>query len=188
MFRDATRVIAATALSCTLTLGCVPALSGCADASSPASQTQGATQGKRFTIPAAYFSSMDAKTAEKRLSEIGATDVQRQDDGSYTVTMSDGSYDSFVADNLETAKRTLESIPGSTTCPSIAKVTMDDDLTQIRFECTKDDIGTQGQDAANLAIYVSCLYQAIAGKDLHCEVLLVAPDGHVIETHSYPES
>lgn len=190
MFRGRRGIVVMAALSAVLALGAVPALVGCSDASSnPGAAVEGAgTQGKRFTVPSAYFASMDAKTAEKRLQELGATDVQRNDDGSYTVTMDDAHYEAFVDDNAENTRRTIDSIPGSTTCPSISKVKMNEDFSEIQFQCTKDDIGTQAEDASNLAIYVSCLQQAIAGDQLQCKVSFVAPDGHIIETRSYPEN
>lgn len=142
--------------------------------------------GRRFTVPAAYFGSQDEATSKAALEEAGGTDIERNDDGSYTVTMSDANYEAFVNKDLTTTEQVLEAIPGAKGYARITHVTYNDALTEVTFTCSSGgDLGEAGENAASTAIYVCCLHQTIAGEtDLDCTVTFKDPSGAVIASYT----
>lgn len=164
-------------------VGC-DATAGSANLKQPA---QEATTGRRFTVPQAFFGSKAEKSALDELESYGGTDIERDDEGNYLVTMSDGNYERFCEDSLASTRKVLDAIPGSRDYPQIVAVDYNEDLTQITFTCAKDDMGEQGQNAASLAIYVAAMHQVIAGQTLQCTVVLQNASGSTIATFSSPE-
>ncbi len=180
-----TRALCAV-LAGTLAVGAGAALVGC-DASAPASATQGqGVQGRRFTVPQAYFGSKDEGASKRALEEAGGTDVVRDPDGNYTVTMSDASFEAFCQADLDRTRQLLDAIPKSADFPQVSAITYNDDLTEVTLTCTKADMGSQGENAASTVIYAACLHQVIAGHDLACTVQLVDGQGQVLDTYSAP--
>ena len=166
------------------------ALVGCdatAGSASSGQVSQQTTAGRRFTVPQAFFGSKDEKSAISQLESYGGSDVERDGEGNYLVTMSDGNYERFCEDSLVSTCKVLDAIPGSRDYPQIVAVDYNDDLTQSTFTCAKDDMGNQGQNAASLAIYVVALHQVIAGRSLECNVTLQNSSGSTIATFSYPQ-
>ena len=166
------------------------ALVGCdatAGSASSGQVSQQTTAGRRFTVPQAFFGSKDEKSAISKLESYGGSDVERDGEGNYLVTMSDGNYERFCEDSLVSTCKVLDAIPGSRDYPQIVAVDYNDDLAQITFTCAKDDMGNQGQNAASLAIYVVALHQVIAGRSLECNVTLQNSSGSTIATFSYPQ-
>lgn len=169
-----------------LALGAGVALAGC-DASAPAAATEGGgVQGRRFTVPQAFFGSKDEKASKQALEEAGGTDIVRDDDGNYTVTMSDASFDAFCRADLDRTRQLLDAIPNSPDFPQVKSISYNDDLSEVTLACAKDDMGSQGENAASTAIYACCLHQVIAGQELSCTVELVNSSGQIIDTYSSP--
>ncbi|MEY8437421.1 hypothetical protein AAK967_06725 [Atopobiaceae bacterium 24-176] len=174
------------ALAGVLAAGAGAALVGC-DASAPAATTQGqGVQGRRFTVPQAYFGSKDEKASKQALEEAGGTDIVRDGDGNYTVTMSDASFAAFCQADLDRTRQLLDAIPNSPDFPQVKSISYNDDLSKVTLTCSKDDMGSQGENAASTAIYACCLHQVIAGQELLCSVDLVSGSGQVIDTYSSP--
>lgn len=166
------------------------ALAGCdatAGSASSGQTSQETTTGRRFTVPQAFFGSKDEKGATSQLESYGGSEVERDKEGNYLVTMSDSNYQRFCEDGLASTRKVLDAIPGSRDYPQIVAVAYNDDLTQVTFTCAKDDMGEQGQNAASLAIYVVALHQVIAGQTLQCNVTLQNSSGSIIATFSYPQ-
>lgn len=166
------------------------ALAGCdamAGSANSGQVSQQTTTGRRFTVPQAFFGSKDEKGAISQLESYGGSDVQRDGEGNYLVTMSDSNYKRFCEDSMASTRKVLDAIPGSRDYPQIVAVDYSDDLTQITLTCAKDDMGEQGQNAASLAIYVVALHQVIAGQSLQCNVALQNSSGNTIATFSYPQ-
>ena len=72
------------------------ALVGCdatAGSASSGQVSQQTTAGRRFTVPQAFFGSKDEKSAISQLESYGGSDVERDGEGNYLVTMSDGNDD-----------------------------------------------------------------------------------------------
>lgn len=166
------------------------ALAGCdatAGSAGTGQTSQETTTGRRFTVPQAFFGSKDEKGAISQLESFGGSDVERDDEGNYLVTMSDSNYERFCEESLASTRKVLDTIPGSRDYPQIVAVEYNDDFTQVTFTCVKDDMGEQGQNAASLAIYVVALHQVIAGQNLQCNVTLQNSSGSIIATFSYPQ-
>lgn len=181
------RRAACAALGCALVLTGTAALTACGPQDAPVATEQ--VQGRRFTVPQAYFgSSMDEKACIQNLEEQGGSDVVHNADGTYTVTMSDASFDAFVKADYDRTCRLLDAIPLSQSFPQVTRVGYNEDLTQVDFGCAKADMGSQGENAANMAIYAVCLHETIAGKPLSCTVRLVDGTGAVLDTFSVPEA
>ncbi len=167
-------------------LALAPLLAGCDPTATISAQPE-TRSGRRFTIPAAYFGDQSEEAIEAGLAKIGAFDLSRDADGSYTVTMNDADYDQFIEDDLAATKEVIESVCGGPGFESLSRVTMDDDLNNITYTSRVDDPGDQGERAAEIAIYYACLYQTLAGQPLVCTVRLNGPAGKLIDQWSYPE-
>lgn len=180
-----TRALCAV-LAGTLTVGAGAALVGC-DASTPATATQGqGVQGRRFTVPQAYFGSKDEGASRRALEEAGGTDIVRDSDGNYTVTMSDTAFEAFCEADLDRTRQLLDAIPNSPDFPQVSAIAYNDGLTEVALTCTKAGMGSQGENAASTVIYAACLHQVIVGDDLACTVRLVDGQGQVLDTYGAP--
>ncbi|MDJ1122380.1 hypothetical protein QJ043_04645 [Olsenella sp. YH-ols2217] len=181
----------AVTFALTALLVCAPAsvLVGCdatAGGSGAATTSGETTTGRRFTVPAAFFGNKAASACEEVLENYGAQDIERNADGSYTVSMTDAGYERFVADDLSATEQVLDAIPGAKGYSRITHVSYNEDLTEVTFTCSSGgSLGDAGDNAANTAIYVCCLHQTIAGvSDLDCTVTFKDPAGGVIATYS----
>jgi hypothetical protein len=161
----------------------VAPLAGC---SGGQQETTYDAEGRRFTVPSAYFGGKSAKDCESLLENIGATDIVANEDGSYTVTMSNSVYESFVKDTKASAERLIDAIPGSKSYPYVTRVAYNDDLTEIKLTTVKNEVVSEDAEAASVAMYAACLYQSIAGMDLDCTVTLVNTSNAVVASYSYP--
>lgn len=166
-------------------------LGGCSDPFSPSSaidaakQSQ-AEQGRRFTIPSQYFGSQTESEAREMLTKNGATDITKNSDGTYTVTMADDVFDTFCKTNKEQTENALHALAQNDTYPGLTNVDISDDLRNVTVSTTNAEQTQAETDAGNYVIYLVCLYQTIAGDPLMCTVNFVNPAGQTIYTTTYP--
>jgi hypothetical protein len=192
--------IPVVALSCALVVSSALGLAGCGNGSASssasssastsestaASSTSTGVEGVRFTIPSTYFSGKSSSEITKALESYNATDIAENSDGSYTVTMSNEGYAAFVKDVKQQVENVLLAMPGSKSYSAISKASYNDDFTQITLTSLKAEVTSESEQACELAGYLACMYQVIAGQDMHAEVTLVGTNGTTIATFTYP--
>lgn len=170
---------------------------GCKDITSPVEGINSAinnktfsesNQGRRFTIPAQYFGSQSEDEARHTLTENQATNIVKNQDGSYTVTMTNDAFNSFVAMNKKQTQNALQALVDNQSYPGITKVEALGDLNTVTCTTTNSSETDAEIKAAEYIIYLVCLYQTIAGETLACHTTFLNPAGQVVYSKSYPES
>lgn len=175
----------------------VVSLAGCGDITSLSegvntalsqSNSGEATQGRRFTIPAQYFGNQSDADAHETLVKNQATDITKNSDGSYTVTMTDDAFNAFCAMNKTQTQNALHALANNSNYPGITKVDISDDMEDVTCTTQNASVTDAETKAADYIIYLVCLYKTIAAETLVCHTSFVDPANQVVYNKNYPES
>lgn len=142
-----------------------------------------------ITYPRGYFET-DKTDAEARayLEEKGYTNVTKNDDGSWSVTMPADVYDAYIAALDEGLRETVDALKDSEDWPNIASTEHNEDYTEVTITLKTDKMTLTDQFAPmSVGIPISALQEASGGA-AYCHITIKGSDGSVLKETTYPEA
>ena len=135
------------------------------------------------TIPAVFFEGLWEPDPQAILDDYHCTDVEQNDDGSYTVCLTRQNYDALVERAYIDAQNAIDNLVGSAHHPHVTAVDYDEQFGTVTVTLDTQDITEVEGALPSIPGGIACGYQLRAGLPVNCDVILVGPDGtNLLET------
>lgn len=143
------------------------------------------------TIPADFFTEDDPATdvLTEEQKESGFKSAKLNSDGSVTYTLSKLSWKKLLAEYAEELDKTLNEFQESEDCPSIKKISHNNDFTKITAAVDREAYENSFDGFTFLGIYFAvAYYRLFSQKEPSCQIELKdVSTGEVFDTINYPE-
>lgn len=195
MNRRLTRVGLAAVLTGSALLLCV----ACSDPSSPVSSSSSAPSTTAaitasgdstvsLTVPAVFFEGVWEEDPRAVLDDYHCLDIVQNDDGSYTVSLTQENYGALVERVYDDAKGALLGLASSQDHPHVTAVDFDEQFATVTVTLDTQDLSVVEPGLPYIPGGIACGYQLIAGLPVSCDVILVGPDGTSLLEEQFPPS
>lgn len=135
------------------------------------------------TVPAVFFESAWESNPESVLDEFGATDIVKNDDGSYAVVFAERDYQAFVDRVYQDARNAIDDLVENGEHPHVTAVDYDEQFATVTVTLDTTSLSAAETLLPYIPGEIACGYQQVAGLPVQCDVILVGPDGsNLLET------
>lgn len=148
-----------------------------------------ATETLTITYPGSFFED-DESDSEIRafLEEKGYTNVTKNDDGSWTVTMPAEVYEAYIAALNEGLEETINALKDPESWPNIASIEHNEDYSEIVITLKTNKM-TATDSFAPMSVGIPvCSLQEASGGIAKCHVVILGSDGTQLKETTYPEA
>ncbi len=143
---------------------------------------------KTITVPTVFFEGAWESDPMVVLKDSGATDITKEDDGSYTVTFTADDYTAFVDRVYADAKAAIDNLASSGLHPHVTAVDYDEQFATVTVSLDTTSLSAVETLLPFIPGEIACGYQEVAGLPVQCDVILVGPDGSNLLETLFPNS
>ena len=141
---------------------------------------------RTVTFAPIYFQDVPQEEVIAQMEEMGCTDVQPAEDGSYTVTMPIEVYNGLVDNLYEGSKEFLDTLAGSEDFPSVESVTYDESFSEVIINLNTTELSF-GEVFLTWGVGLNTtIYQQIAGQEVMTHVVVLDPEGNEVQSGTFP--
>ena len=147
-----------------------------------------APKDRTITYPSWMSELSDDDELRASFEENGCTDITKNEDGTWTVTMSGDRYEEYVAELREGMQKTFDKLTDSEDWPNIASVESDEDYSEVTITL-KTDEETLTDVFAPVAVGLSaCVYQQVCDLPVSCHIVTLGASGTQLSEVTYPQA
>lgn len=140
------------------------------------------------TLPLVFFEGTWEEDPQRILDDYHCSDVEENDDGSYTVKLSRQNYDALIERAYIDAKTAIDALVHSDDHPHVTAVDYDEQFGTVTVTLDTSDLSVVEGALPYIPGGIACGYQLMAGLPVRCDVILVGPDGADLLDTQFPAS
>lgn len=141
-----------------------------------------------MTFSGWIFENLDEDEFRDGFEEYNCTDITKNEDGSWSITMPGDEYERYVADLKEGMQKTFDKLVESEDWPNVAAVESNEDYSEVTITL-KTDIETLMDMFAPVAVGLSAsIYQQACDLPVSCHIVTLGADGTQLNEVTYPSA
>lgn len=140
------------------------------------------------TIPVVFFEGTWEEDPQGILDDYHCSDVEENEDGTYTVTLSRQNYDALIERAYIDAKTAIDALVHNDDHPHVTAVDYDEQFGTVTVTLDTSDLSVVEGALPYIPGGIACGYQLMAGLPVRCDVILVGPDGADLLDTQFPAS